>query len=590
MKPKGAASLEKARAALDAGDAPEAARLARTALKMNDRNAVAWHVLALAAADMRDFDAAIPAFETAVKLAPGDAVLVSDYAGVLVEVGLFEAALACANHALTLKPDLARAWAQCGRAHHALKQPREAIQALNRALALEPGLADAHFTYGQVLDALGEQARALQAYVEALRHAPGHRAALLACGHLALKLDDFSQAADCFSQALAQSPGDAGLMNNLAMALHALGRFEQALALCDRASAAQPDLASVQVNRGRALQMLGRYQDALVAFERAHALDPDGLEASLNLAMLRLTLGDMARGFAGYESRKRMPELQAQLAGHPQAESLAALAGRTLVIEAEQGLGDTIQFSRFAPRISAYAARTILAVQPALVPLMRTLAGLEVMASNDPALPQDAVHALIMSLPHLLGVQEVETKPYLYADPQRIAHWKARIGDTGFRIGVNWQGRVGGGDIHRSFPLASLAPIAQIPGVRLISLQKYDGLEQLCQLPAGMTVETLDENFDTQGGAFLDTAAIMQGLDLTITCDTSVAHVAGAIGSPVWLALQFVAEWRWQAHRSDTPWYPSVRLFRQPARGDWASVFQEMATALPEIMQRKANP
>lgn len=587
MKPKGAAALEKARAARVAGNAADAARLARTAINMNPHSPAAWHVLALAAADQRDFDAAIPAFEEAAKHAPRDAALASDYAGVLCEVELYEAALACADHALRLEPKRPQAWVQRGRALHGLGQTRDAVQALNHALALAPDLADAHFTYGQVLETLNEPDRALQAYTQAMQHAPTHGQALEKCGRLALQLEKFADAEERFARALALDAGNVGLMNNRAMALHGLARFAEALALCDRALALAPDLASAHVNRGRALQMLGRYDDALDALERAQQLDPEGLPAALNLAMVRLTLGDLARGFAGYESRKRMPELQAHQAGRSHGATLDDAKGRTLVIEAEQGLGDTVQFARFAPRLAQHAARTVLAVQPSLVPLMRTLRTVEVMANDDPALPGDAVHALIMSLPHLLGETDMRSAPYLAADPQRVAHWKERIGAAGFRIGVNWQGRAVGGDVHRSFPLAALAPVAALPGVRLISLQKFDGLDQLGQLPAGMRVETLGEDADT-GGAFLDTAAIMQGLDLTITCDTALAHVAGAIGAPVWLALQFVAEWRWQAHRGDTPWYASMRLFRQPVRGDWASVFRDMAATLPDYMQERA--
>ncbi|TXG81983.1 MAG: tetratricopeptide repeat protein [Sphingomonadales bacterium] len=584
MKPKGTAALDKARAALHAGDATEAARLARTAIKMGAHNTAAWHLLALATAGQQDFDAAIPAFEEALKLAPRDAVVASDYAGVLAEVGLFEQALACADHALVIDPQLAPAWVQRGKALNGLEQMRDAIQALNRALQLAPDLASGHYTYGQVLEALKQPDRALQAYTEAARHAPAHRDAHQKRGRLALQLEKFAEAAESFARALALSPDDAGLLNNHAMALHGLGRFDEALALCDQIIAISPALASAHVNRGRALQMLGRYKEALDAFERAHRLDPDGLPAALNLAMLRLTLGDLARGFAGYESRKRMPELEVQLAGRTHVAGLDALKGRTLIIEAEQGLGDTVQFARFAPRLARHAARTVLAVQSSLVPLMKTLSGVEVMANDDPALPDDAVHALIMSLPHLLGETDVRAAPYLVADPKRVAHWKERIGPQGCRIGINWQGRAVGGDIHRSFPLAALAPIAALPGVRLISLQKYDGLDQLAQLPAGMTVETLGEAFDAQGGAFLDSAAVMQCLDLTITCDTALAHVAGAIGAPVWLALQFVAEWRWGMEGAQTPWYPTMRLFRQSQRGDWAGVFARMAEALAQAV------
>ncbi len=549
-------------------------------------------MLALATANMRDFDAAIPAFETAVKLAPGDAVLVSDYAGVLVEVGLFEAALACANHALTLKPDLARAWAHCGRAHHAMKQPREAIQALNRALALEPGLADAHFTYGQVLDALGEPTRALQAYVEALRHAPGHRAALLACGHLALKLDDFSQAADCFSQALAQSPHDAGIMNNLAMVWQNLGRFEDSLALCEQALALAPDLHEARLNRGRALQGLARLDEALADMTAAAQAMPDHTIIQFNLGVLQLLRGDFANGLERYEYRRVLDNWQAPQHEGLELPSFEAAAGKRVLVCYEQGLGDTFQFSRYAAMLAEIAAQVTLEVQPQLARIMRSLAGVQVIAQGEPVPPYD-FHVPLMSLPRLFGVRLLSmpvVTPYLSAEPARVTQWASHIGAEGLKVGIHWQGRMKGGDIQRSFPVALLEPVAQLPSIRLISLQKFGGLDQLDALPAGMTVETLGEDFDSGPDAFVDTAAVMQVCDLIISCDTSLVHLAGAMDRPLWLPLTHLAEWRWQMGRTDTPWYPSVRLFRQPTRGDWASVFQEMAAALPEIMQRKANP
>ena len=224
-------------------------------------------------------------------------------------------------------------------------------------------------------------------------------------------------------------------------------------------------------------------------------------------------------------------------------------------------------------------------VRPPLVALLQTLTtGAEAVPYSD-APPVHDLHAPLNSLPYLLDLGDAvgADAPYLSAGPARIAKWKSVIGGTGMRIGVVWQGKTGGyDDAERSFPLKALAPLAAVPGVRLISLQKGEGEEQLAELPKDMRVETLGAEFDAGADAFLDTAAAMESLDLVVTCDTSIAHLAGALGKPCWVALKQVPEWRWQLGRDDSPWYAQMKLFRQTARGDWHGVLDAMAQALAQ--------
>jgi hypothetical protein len=262
-----------------------------------------------------------------------------------------------------------------------------------------------------------------------------------------------------------------------------------------------------------------------------------------------------------------------------------ALAGRSIVIYSEQGLGDTIQFARFLPVIAAAGARVIFLCHPNLLRLFRGLSEeIERIASCDPARPFDYQCAL-MSLPLHLGVElrNLPAKtPYLAAEPDRVAAWRSRIGAHGFKIGIAWQGNPKGKiDRGRSVPLAQFAPLASVPGMRLISLQKRHGLDQLTRLPDTMRVEDLGA-FDDGEDAFIDTAAIMENLDLIVTSDTATAHLAGALGRPVWVVLQYVPDWRWMLDRPDSPWYPAMRLYRQRIRGRWEEPFGEMAEALRE--------
>src|SRR6185437_4626043 len=255
------------------------------------------------------------------------------------------------------------------------------------------------------------------------------------------------------------------------------------------------------------------------------------------------------------------------------------IAGEIVFVEAEQGFGDTIQFSRYAPWLADRGARVILSAREGQMRLLRSLdARVEIVPAKSPPTEFD-YHVALLSLPLAFATRLDNIPahtPYLHADSGDAKKWRARIGENGFKIGVSWQGSAY--SAGRSFLLASLAGLAKCHGVRLLSLQKGAGSEQLDALPAGMTVETLGPDYDT--GDFSETAAVMEALDLVISCDTATAHLAGALARPVWVALKNAADLRWLQGREDSPWYPGMCLFRQPARGDWARVFAAMQSQL----------
>jgi hypothetical protein len=272
-------------------------------------------------------------------------------------------------------------------------------------------------------------------------------------------------------------------------------------------------------------------------------------------------------------------------------ERLADVDRARVLLYAEQGLGDTIQFARFAQRLASAGAEVTLEAPPPLTALLESLTGVAVIARGDPLPPYD-FHLPLMSLPRLMGIapDDLDAEiPYLVADRARAIDWSRRMGVEGFKVGVAWQGNpVGEIDQGRSIPLVAFAGLARMAGVRLISLQKGFGAEQLEGAPDGMAVETLGAGFDAGSQAFIDTAAVMAGLDLVITSDTSIAHLAGALGRPVWVALKDVPDWRWALDREDTPWYPTARLFRQTTRGDWADVFNRIGRALAAEVASRA--
>jgi hypothetical protein len=247
-------------------------------------------------------------------------------------------------------------------------------------------------------------------------------------------------------------------------------------------------------------------------------------------------------------------------------------------------------YGRYLGLLQEKGAEVHFMVRKPLARLFAALTPKVTLLPDDAAPPPYDLYASLTSLPHLFGTT-AETipapVPYLKAEPELAARWRKKIGKKGYRIGVNWKGKTGGqNDPFRSFPVAALAPLAAIPGVRLISLQKGDGVAQLDALPDGMKIETLGEDFDSGPDAFIDSAAAMEALDLVVTCDTSVAHLAGALGGKVWIALKHVPEWRWQTERGDSPWYPTATLFRQPRQGDWDSVFAAMAARLADEIKR----
>lgn len=360
------------------------------------------------------------------------------------------------------------------------------------------------------------------------------------------------------------------------------GRLDEALRCFKAALQHDPLSPPLRFNVANVLRELKRYKEALEWFDKAIEVKPDFAMAYHNKATTLLQLGRLEEGFAAYEWRKVAPQwAEDPRYKLPRPWRGEDLAGKTLFIFNELFQGDLIQFGRYAVLAEQAGARVILSAPTNMHALLQTMSPTIELTPEGDAAPDYDFHAPLMTLPLLFNttLATIPSFPhYLRADPVRLDTWRNRIGEGGFKVGIAWQGSVRAN--LRSFPLALAAHrLAQVPSARLISLQKHAGLEQLEELPQGL-VETLGDDFDPGPDAFVDTAAALMCCDLFITLDTSVAHLAGALGVPTWLALPFVPDWRWLEVRSDSPWYPSVRIFRQRSRGDWAPVFDEMAKAL----------
>jgi hypothetical protein len=406
-------------------------------------------------------------------------------------------------------------------------------------------------------------------------------------------LDRNEEALAAFRKVVALKPDRTDAHHNSANALMELNRLDEALAACENAIAIDKDYAPALLMRANVLQHMGFTESAFAAYDAAIAAKPDYAEAYYHRGSALLLHGRFTEGWGDFEHRWDVAECNFERPKLRAAEWRGEdLLGRSIAVYSEQGLGDTIQFVRFLPRLVKLGAKVTFLCHPALVRLFDVFAhDIEVIAFC-PAERGFDFQCALMSLPERFAITLDDLPgrvPYLFAEGVLIRSWRERIGADGFKIGIAWQGNPNGSiDKGRSVPLEKFQPLAAVPGVRLISLQKTHGLNQLAKLPVGLNVETLDP-FDEGPDGFIDTAAIMASLDLVISSDSALAHLAGALGCPVWVALKHIPDWRFMLGRSDSPWYPMMRLFRQPTRGNWESVFAGMAAALRALPQGGAR-
>lgn len=499
--------------------------------------------------------------------------------------GDLQAAAGLYSEVLRREPGNADALHHLGLVALQARQPEQAVNLISGAIAARPGVAAMHANRAEALFALGRHGEAVADYDVALAAQPDLAEAAGRKGEALLALGRVDDAVASFERAVATRPSLASAHLGLGNARTALRDFDGALAAYDAAAAMNSGSLAAHFNRGNTLRALGQVDAAIAAYDAAIALNPEFAIGHHNRAFCLLQAGRLAEGFAAYEWRAKCPTFDDPRYGLPNRWTGAEdLAGKRLFVFPELFLGDVIQFSRYATMAAQRGATVTLGAPAALHGLLKGLDGDIALVGEDATSDFD-LQAPLMSLPHAFGTT-LETLPgaerWLSADPARTARWRERIGGEGFKVGVVWQGSVQpyALPLARSFPLAMLQGVGAIPGVRLISLQKVHGLEQLADLPAGMAVEDLGPEFDPGPDMFVDTAAAMEACDLIITPDTSTAHLAGALGARTWVALPYVADWRWLMGRDDSPWYPNTRLFRQAERGVWDGVFAEMASTL----------
>jgi tetratricopeptide (TPR) repeat protein len=463
------------------------------------------------------------------------------------------------------------------------------IALITRALDLEPNNAILHHNLGLTYQDLGKLDETVACYQNALRLAPDYAEAYLNLGVAQAARGRLEEASAAFEQALHYRPDDARASNNLGVVLKDLGRLDDAIACYRRALRLRPDDAEFHNNLGVALKEQLQLSEALASFREALRLRPSFPEAHWNQATTLLLAGDFAQGWPEYEWRRRCSALAMPVPRGPSWEG-DSLQGKTILVRAEQGLGDTLQFIRFTPLLKQRGATVIAECQPQLAQLLASCPGVDWAVAQGCALPAFDVEVPLLSLPGLLQVSPGEIPaavPYVFADAERLAQWCERLRPfSGFRVGLVWKGNPAHtGDMRRSVALARLASLPWPEEVHLFGLQVGPDREQLASLADQDRVIDLAARFDP--ASFADAAAAVSNLDLVLTVDTAVAHLAGALAMAVWVILPFAPDWRWLLEREDSPWYPTMRLFRQPRPGDWDTVFARVMDSLRIVLERR---
>ncbi len=601
---------------------PEAAAAFRAALREAPADPALYANLGNALVALRQMHSAADAFQTAIDLGHDTAGNRIGLAKALGGLNRFEEATAAWTRAVALDPANPEAAAGLGRSLRRLERLDEALAAFREALRLRPSAADLRMQAGRILLTLGRLDEAAEELAEAAEAGVAEARDLLrmvAAAHRRIG-DDLMEAgrtedaASAYRRAAATDPADATAAVSLGIALNRLGRFDdayasvaealprhpqsyelhanggcylcrlgranEAVAILRRAIALKADDAAAYINLGNAYALMGRAEDSAEAYRRAVALAPDSGTAHKNLGLSLLSLGRYAEGWREYEWRWRDPNFTGVPRNFPQPQWTGETAtDRTVLLHAEQGLGDTIQFCRFAAQ-AAERARVVLEVPPALTRLLRGLAGPAAVIPTGTKLPAFDLHSPLLSLPFALGttLDTLPAAPYLRAEDGAAARWARRLAAAGQgrRVGLVWAGNPGHAkDRTRSVPFDRLAPLWTLEGIRWFSLQVGDRAHDLTAAPPGRVDDLSPLLTD-----LAETAAALSQMDLVVAVDTSVAHLAGGLGRPTWLMLPLDADWRWMVGRSDSPWYPSMRLYRQTAAGDWEGVIGRIAADL----------
>jgi tetratricopeptide (TPR) repeat protein len=527
------------------------------------------------------FDEATSLYRKLLNFSPNNPQVLTNLGAIALQQGKTEEGIKLLGESLKVSPNQPIALINHGMALQDLKRFNEALESYDLLIALKPDFADAYIKRGNTLRDLKRFEEALTSYDQAIALQPDNAETHINRGNTLQDLKRFEEALTSYGRAIALKPDIVEIYNNCGNALRDLERIEEALANYDRAIALKPDFADTYYNRGNVLRDLKRFEEALADYDRAIAFKPDFAKAYWNKAILKILVGDYEEGWRLFEWRwKSLENIDVRNFHQPLWLGEQPVDNKTILIYQEQGLGDAIQFCRYAPMVEALGAKVIIEVSTPLVSLVSTLKGNFIIIEKGQPLPHFDLQCPVMSLP-LAFKTSVPTipaeMPYLYTNPDKQNLWHERLGNKArLRIGLVWSGSaIHGNDHNRSIPLKLFEPLFNLP-IEMHSLQKEMRADDQVDLSNYDQIHFHQDNLKD----FSDTAALIQEMDLVISVDTSVAHLAGAIGKTVWILLPFMPDYRWMLDRTDSPWYPSATLFRQPEVGDWSGVILEVTKKL----------
>ena len=556
-------------------------------LLLQPRHFEALYMLGMLAGQAGNSAQAVEWIDKAIEVNPNYASAYSNRGNALKDLKQNLAAIDSYDKAIAIKPDHVDAYCNRGIALYELEQYQSAVDSFNKAIAINPDHTDAHYNRSIALYELKQFHAAIDSCNKAIALKPDHADAYYNRGIALYELKQFHAAIDSCNKAIALKPLHAEANHSCGKAFADLKQYQAAIDSYDKAIAIKPDYVDAYDNRGNALNDLKQHKAAIHSYGQALAIKPDAAEVHWNQSLCYLQIGDFENGWAKYEWRWQTKEIESfknrRNFTQPLWLGVEPLQGKTILLHSEQGLGDTIQFCRYARLVSKLGARVILQVQPPLLTALTSLEGVTELLAMNQKPPASDFHTPLLSLP-LAFKTTLDTIPasdsYITSDPPKLAQWRAKLGNAAKpRVGLVWSGNAKHrNDANRSIPLSVF--INLLPdNFQYISLQKE--LRDQDRETLKLHPEIL--HYEGEVDDFTDTAALCELVDIVISVDTSVAHLAGAMGKPVWILLPFNADWRWLLDRDDSPWYPCAKLYRQEVRDDWKRVFMHLANDLERL-------
>lgn len=507
----------------------------------------------------------------------------------------FEQAIQVFEKVLHFNQDFCEAHYFVGLCYEYTDQIDTALEHFNRAIAIKPSFQWAYEHTAPIYFKKNNFAKAKEHYLMAMQYNPNNHKAHHHLGKIFFEETAMDQCISHLHEALRINPDDVHVLLDLANAKNVLNETEEALSIYRKLDTLHPNNQTFMYNIAYSLKKLGRLQEAIPYYKRVLDANPEHAEAHFSYGLALLLQGDWEQGWREYHWRWiRHGQSTFPNFNRPLWDG-SNLQGKTIYFRAEQGLGDTFQFIRYVKIAKEMGAKTIVAVQEPLITYMRTSPYIDTVVAMNEMPPNFDVYAPLLSCPMIMNttIDTVPTPiPYLHADTSRVRHWQEQLAqDKKFKIGICWQGNPNYSThflrmtvAAKSMQLKTLLPLFSIPNTSFYCLQFKSGLEQLADLPSGIPFTVFDASFDKEHGSFVDSAAVIKNLDLVITVDTSTGHFAAGLGVPTWVMLPEPPDWRWMLDRSDTPWYPNMRLFRQQKSGDWQSVIDAIATELITLL------